>query len=358
MKKTLFFLAAAALVASCTSNEKIGDNESGVIGFTKSYVENSTKAINKGAYTTANFETVGNTFGVFGYKTTATQTNAQVFNDKEVEYRDGQTATYYDGATDWVYDGLVYWDKAATKYSFFAYAPHQDDFNGKVSLASGDATTFKIADFKQATSQADMIDLMKDMASQKEVTGANIGSNDVSFTFGHILSNINVVMSITEPLKNDETDNPVSVISVVLGKISMDGDYEYVAASGDYAWTLAATPTQADFAGEQTNGYVFAEKVLTNTEAKSVAKLTDLLFVPQTVVEDYIIKVQYKIAEQIYDAEVKLSDFKDSSNNELPTWVPGYKYTYHIVIGPKPILFDLTGVTDWGNGGTYTYNIE
>ncbi|OQC02979.1 MAG: hypothetical protein BWX77_00906 [Bacteroidetes bacterium ADurb.Bin090] len=354
MKKSFLLLIAAALLAACSSNEMLVETEDVPIGFSRVYIDKSTKAITPGPYTTANFETVGNTFGVIGYKTTATQTNAKVFNDVKVEYQTDLDASIYGADTDWAYSPLVYWDKTATKYSFFAYAPHSGDFTGTVALGSNDATTFSITGFKQATTVANQIDLMTDLTNQNNVT-ANIGTNDVKFTFGHILSNINVTMAVSAALKADETDNPVSVETVTLGTITMDGSYAW--NTDAYKWTLStSSPTTQLFSATQSSGNVFASKALTATPA-TVPGLTGMLMIPQAVNANYEIYVKYKINTEVFERTIKLSDFKKSGTS-LGTWDPGYRYTYNIIIGPTPILFDMDTVADWGDGGTYTYTIE
>ena len=354
MKKSFLLLIAAALLAACSSNEMTVELKEKPIGFSRVYIDKSTKAIRKGPYTTDNFGYVGNTFGVIGYKTTATQTNAKVFNDVKVEYQTGLSAPF--AATDWAYSPLVYWDKTATQYSFFAYAPHSGDFTGTVALGSNDATTFSITGFKQATTVANQIDLMTDLTNQNNVT-ANIGTNDVKFTFGHILSNINVTMAVSAALKADETDNPVSVETVTLGTITMDGSYAYDSGASAYKWTLStSSPTTQLFSATQSSGNVFASKALTATPA-AVPGLTGMLMIPQAVNANYEIYVKYKINTEVFERTIKLSDFKKSGTS-LGTWDPGYKYTYNIVIGPTPILFDIIGVSDWGDGGVYTYTIE
>ena len=376
MKKTYLILAAvAATFAACSQNDLVKEiTETEVpIGFSKVYVDNATRAITTGAYTTANFETVGNTFGVFAFKQTATQTDYSIFgttgsgasatiNDVEVEFQSGlDTSIGYEAATDWAYSPLKYWDKTATAYNFYAYAPHQSDFTGTVALASNSENAFTITGFQQATTQPAMIDLMTDLTTQKSVTNSTtkkIGENDVCFTFGHILSNINVKMAVTPALKSDNSNNPVTVVSLTLGAIKMDGSYAY--SSSAYAWTLASTPTTATFAGTQTSGNVFAPDALPSTATgyTDVPAMTNLLFVPQTVDAAYAFTIQYKIADEVFDKTILLSEFLDDSDHTLPTWVPGYKYTYRIVIGPTPILFDVTTVSDWADGGTYTYTIE
>ena len=356
MKKSFLLLIAAALLAACSSNEMAVELKEKPIGFSRVYIDKSTKAIKTGPYTTANFETVGNTFGVIGYKTTATQANAKVFNDVKVEYKDNLTASYYDGTEDWAYSPLVYWDKTATQYSFFAYAPHSGDFTGTVALGSNDATTFSITGFKQATTVANQIDLMTDLTNQNNVT-ANIGTNDVKFTFGHILSNINVTMAVSSALKADETDNPVSVVEVTLGTIKMDGSYAYNTDSTKYKWALAEPSTTKIFSATQSSGNVFASEALT-TSAANVPGLTGMLMIPQKDVGTYQIYVKYKIKDEVFERTIALSAFKKDVTKILAAWEPGYQYTYNIVIGPTPILFDMNTVSDWGNGGVYTYTIE
>ncbi len=355
MKKSFLLLIAAALLAACSSNEMTVELKEKPIGFSRVYIDKSTKAIRKGPYTTDNFGYVGNTFGVIGYKTTATQTNAKVFNDVKVEYQSGLSAPF--ATSDWAYSPLVYWDKTATQYSFFAYAPHSGDFTGTVALGSNDATTFSITGFKQAVTVNDHIDLMTDLTNQNNVTGANIGDNDVGFTFGHILSNINVTMAVSDALKADETDNPVSVETVTLGTITMDGSYAYDSGASAYKWTLSTpSPTTADFSATKSSGNVFASGVLTATPAL-VPGLTDMLMIPQTGVGAFQIYVKYKIKNEVFERTIALSAFKKSGTS-LGTWDPGYRYTYKIVIGPTPILFDIETVSDWGDGGVYTYTIE
>jgi hypothetical protein len=195
---------------------------------------------------------------------------------------------------------------------------------------------------------------MTDLTNQNNVT-ANIGTNDVKFTFGHILSNINVTMAVSAALKADETDNPVSVETVTLGTITMDGSYAW--NTDAYKWTLStSSPTTQLFSATQSSGNVFASKALTATPA-TVPGLTGMLMIPQAVNANYEIYVKYKINTEVFERTIKLSDFKKSGTS-LGTWDPGYRYTYNIIIGPTPILFDMDTVADWGDGGTYTYTIE
>ena len=84
------------------------------------------------------------------------------------------------------------------------------------------------------------------------------------------------------------------------------------------------------------------------------------MFVPQDVDASYAITVQYKIANEVFDKTILLSEFKKKVNNvdtPLSTWEPGNLYNYVLTIGPTPILFDIKEISGWGDGGTYTYVI-
>ena len=110
------------------------------------------------------------------------------------------------------------------------------------------------------------------------------------------------------------------------------------------------------FSATQSSGNVFASKALTATPA-AVPGLTGMLMIPQAVNANYEIYVKYKIDTEVFERTIKLSEFLNSGN-PLATWAPGNMYTYNIVIGPTPILFDINTVSGWADGGTYTYTIE
>ena len=371
MKKSLYILAAAAIVAGCASNDLRNDVvKDSPIGFTKVYVEKNTRA-----YTDVNsLEQPNNTFGVFGYKTVGTGSSA--VESKVFGERDGETAgVKVTFGTDWTYSPLRYWDKVADHYDFYAYAPHKDQFTAtSVTLASNDGTTFAINKFRQTTSQSTMVDLLTDLTSKVNYTSKE---NDVQFAFSHILSNINIRMAVGADLKGDEANNPVTVTSVSVGAIKMDGSYAY---SSGYKWTLddpQVTAATTFNATEVSTGIVFAsgslkaisadktgggslDAALVDVNASAVKGLTDLLFIPQTVIDDYVINVTYKIQNEVFSKTIKLNEFKKSTDSSVSStiWEPGKRYTYVLIIGPTPILFDVASVGDWADGGTYTYTIQ
>lgn len=368
----MIFAAATVLVA-CAESEKLNNNEElQTIGFSKIYIEKNTKAYN----TIEDLEKANNSFGVYGFKTTATAGEQKVFGERTGEDA-GVKVTFGSGTdADWTYTPTRYWDKVASSYSFYAYLPHETQISSNVTSVRFDSNKhLSINGFKQTTSQPTMIDLMTDLISKVNMT-TGIGQNDVEFTFKHILSNINIRMAISADLKADETANPVTVNKVSVGAIKMDGSYAY--NTSDYAWSLTnpQVTTATTFNAEQTDNKVFDARVLkainnqltgggtlsadkVDTKASAVPALTDLLFIPQTVIDDYVINVEYLIDTQKYNKTIKLKDFlKTTDDTALSTWEPGYKYTYVLVIGPTPILFDVAGITGWTDGGTYLYTID
>ena len=195
MKKALLIFAAATVFVACSKTDKLNDNnvEPQTIGFSKVYIEKNTKAY----YTVTDLEKAGNTFGVYGFKTTATAGEQKVFGERTGEDA-GVKVTFGSGDNaDWTYTPTRYWDKVASSYSFASNV---------TSVTFDDNKHLSINGFKQITSQPTMIDLMTDLISKVNMT-TGIGQNDVEFTFKHILSNINIRMAISADLKADHQVN-------------------------------------------------------------------------------------------------------------------------------------------------------
>lgn len=349
----------ALVLAGCsdtTTRTEIEEQET-VLGFQAGFVDKSTKA----SYTTKTLLASTESMGVFGYKNAASLSNYVVFDNVKVTN---------NGSNVWSYSPLKYWDKMATSYNFYAYVPYS--LKEKVSLESNSSTAFSITDFAQSSVVAEQTDILTDLETQKNVTGAAIGKK-VEFTFHHILSNVNFKMAVSEALKNDETDNPVTVISVSLNEIQLQGDYAY--GTDKYEWTVDADASKSAFAATATDGVVFAGGTLLATEATEVPGLTDMLMIPQNLpvkpsdpeVADpsYAVTITYTIGKgdgptdvQEYTKVIPLTDFKNSSDESLSKWEPDCRYNYVLVIGSSPIQFGVTGVDTWYNVATYTYTIE
>lgn len=346
MKKLLFFAATIALFAACSEKEQLTETTEIPIDFTKSYIENVTKA----PYTTSTFATTGNTMGVFGWKKNGSN-YTQVFNDQSVNYN-------VTKANDWGYTPKKYWDSSADNYIFYAYAPHSAAFTGTVTApTSTSANSFAITNFTQVTTVANQVDLLVDLTNQTNNTNNKSTSSpkpEVAFTFSHILTQVNIVMAVSTSLKGDENDNPVAVQSVVLNDVNIKGTYSYSSA---WAWSAQATPT--DFSATTktvSNKTVVFGSTELGTSATNVPGLVQMLLIPGSV-SGYSITVNYTIGTEAFEKTIDLTAFKDG-NNTLSTWAIGYNYTYFLTIGPEPIEFASPTINDWGAGGTYSYTIE
>ncbi|MGX8690347.1 MAG: hypothetical protein ACSW76_06840, partial [Bacteroidaceae bacterium] len=117
MKKSLFIIAATALVISCSSNDSFKEIETQdvPIGFGNAYIGKITKA-NDGEMNATTIATNGNTMEVWGWKYNANQNPAytQVFDNTVVTYNSSSTQT----TTSWEYSPLKFWDRAAS-YNFY-----------------------------------------------------------------------------------------------------------------------------------------------------------------------------------------------------------------------------------------------
>lgn len=141
MKKNLLIAAIAiTALASCTSNDYVGDqspqgsNETnGAISF-----DMSTPAVTRANITGSDAaDLLKNNFVVFGYKTMGTggsATTQTVFDNYQVNYVTNTASTSESNSADWEYVGynsklatpvaqtIKYWDFNAGSYDFFAYS--------------------------------------------------------------------------------------------------------------------------------------------------------------------------------------------------------------------------------------------
>ena len=253
MKKSYLMIAAAAtLLTACMGNdtfkEIVNDNETVMIGF-ETYHEKSTRATGEISQGTDLTSAHGG-FGVWGFKyapahVPALANNAvsvantaqndyctTIFNNVKVWYENDQEPTQ-----GYKYEIPKYWDKNS-HYIFFAYAP-QDDANASFDNTTGRITISAIPELQDistssgsdenlvygtVTNDVVAVDatnvtdyLMASYVPEQYLTAANTtsstatGTNQnyngktyddkeqtVGFTFGHILSKLQVSLQAKE----------------------------------------------------------------------------------------------------------------------------------------------------------------
>ena len=267
MKKILFILATAAIVASCsdveTLKKDIQTSNDEVISFT-SYSQPITRAENSTNDEVWEFVAHHTSFEVWGYKNTS---NTAVFNGDKV------TVTKSGNTTSYTYNDARYWDKAATKYEFYAAAPQiassgegdknvwtftaptaQDQNDGYFKTTS----TLVGTNLQASTPSKDLVNSFKDangdidkmIASPSSVKKAEFGQK-VQLHFNHILSKLNISIKKAENIK-DET---VKIISFTVCNLKAKGDFNenshYAERDGNNSrWTISENPGTVTYAAK------------------------------------------------------------------------------------------------------------
>ena len=175
MKKSYLMIAAAvALFTACAEKDafKDVDTQDVAIGFDGKYVNKVTRAEIVESW----FQNTSNHFGVYGYKG-----DFQLFNKEDVSWN----------GSDWTHSTVRFWDKAATDYNFYAYAPYAatHTFTNKKFTFTAVPVIKDIS-----TDNADIVIATPITAmgygncTQKTVAGH--GEGHVEFDFNHILSKL------------------------------------------------------------------------------------------------------------------------------------------------------------------------
>lgn len=287
MKKSYLMIAAAAvLFAACSSNDTfkdINNAEGPMIGFS-TYAQKATKAENSGENYSLDLKDHHTTFRVWGYKNTSA---TAVFNGEEVRYE----------SSKWSYTNNRYWDKAATTYEFYAYAPSTTGvftFNGVTNVATQNAGYFTIASAytkagenvspKNATTAKATwsgantdVDLM--IADVAEYTGSTLTSamaNKVTLNFIHILSRMNITLKASDDFfPKVANGDKIHVSNITIGHMNNSGTFDESDASGS---TLSSgTHTRWTASGDNDYSYDI------NYDATQAANyVIETLIIPQT----------------------------------------------------------------------------
>lgn len=323
MKKTIFTLAAAAmLLAGCAKTEVTEKPEGMAINFSN-FVTNSVKSIDdKDALTT---------FYVYGGWNNA---EGQVFENKDVN----------KNGSAWTYTPTVYWVEGQT-YSFAAYSDNNGKLESGVSMDYG-TKHLTIENYKIDAADEDLI----------YATAANNGTGytwtegtpapTVDFTFKHILSKVN--FSFTKAADLNGMDVEISDITVNVNSTATFTGTDITGAQYDFDCWSAHTDL-ADFV------YDNIAKLNENGEAANVVSRA---FIPQGVAG---YKVKFNVtypqlnADGTFDngGQTQTRSFEVSIEGASDQqWKPGYVYNYAAEIKAsnldlEPIVFTVDEVGTW-----------
>lgn len=346
-------LAAAALMfAACaqfdTVNE-VPESEPQAIGF-DTYAQMTTRAAENSTATGTNaLSDHHDSFEVWAYKNTD-ETNYVFGTDDDQGVR-----VAYDAVNlKWGYTGTKYWDKAASKYEFYAAAPEGQNWVLNAKTVDQADDYFTLADFAltgttlanstsltSSFSSVGDIDLM--IASEEPVTTIPPTSNIVQLDFNHILSRLNI--SVVKGA-NIAAGDQLVLTGISVNNLVKNGSFtEEIAAvqtGTTQRWLAASTPADYDITGNTLNPvtttatYVFQALVIPQqVTAEDLER--DGSDVNETTSKPYL-TLSYTIAGEPYSATFNLSKaFAPSA--AYYDFFEGYQHTLNITIDASAISF-------------------
>ena len=336
MKKSLFIIAATALVISCASNDVKND-----------IVENNEIGFNANTYKTTRAEITDNAalanaggFIVWGYKAKTQATMDWTVEPYTIFDGVNVTASANSGAyisgseTNWTYATKKYWDKNAT-YCFYAAAPYKASTYSVTG--TNDAKMISITGATSGLASASD-DFLIARGGVKNRAGSNQTDN-VDFTFNHTMTKVDFLLK-----KGTNVTGEVKVQS-----ITMTGWDNGV---GAFTQNSNSTPSGLDNSEWGIASTVAGSvSILTGETAAlstTAAKLTsqDYIMVPQDIAADALtFTINYTVDGEPFNGHV-------GTIATAQTWGTDSHFTYTLTISPAAIEFDVVQVNGFQNATT------
>lgn len=231
MKKYLFFAASALALASCSSDDFVGDNSGNLHGTTNgeiAFAGGTAKITRAGNHVGADAaKLLNNKFIVAGFKGEK-QTNGivanKVFDHYTVEWKANTAGTTADNTSDWRYVGLQpqtglatvtgdqtikYWDYSTGQYDYIAFSTGTanlvtatDPTNGEVKVTKVNAENAKTAAYTikgtaEDLSKCYIADLVT--AYNPEETNKPKYKDEVTLSFRNLTTKVRVALYETIP---------------------------------------------------------------------------------------------------------------------------------------------------------------
>lgn len=384
MKKSYLMIAVAAMaMTACTENEMQKEIQNDQAIDFGTFVQKATRAENSGENYTWQLEDHHKTFNVYGYKNTSA---TAVFNNETVT----------NNGTDWAYEGKRYWDKAATLYCFYAYAPANADlfkFNGVSGINTQKNGYFTIeshtvtgANIASASGDADITqsfasgdpdkDLMIAEKCERVIEGKSTDFETVNLNFIHILSRLNIAVQADKDkfefdASGEASGDYVTLKEISFGHMAESGAFDESSASGDalasgsaIRWTKTAQDKdfKYEFERKLKNNYLyFVETLVMPQEAgKESIKLDGTEVTANT--ESYPwIKIRYTITNskntEEFVAYYNLATVFNIADDKTLAFNEGWQNTLKITISPAVIEFDGS-VAPWDDNLTEELTVK
>ena len=286
------------------------------------------------------------TMGVWGWRTGMNETDTPVFVNQAVAYN-------ADSAR-WEYSPLQYW-RELCRYTFCAYAPHQQGTGAKVSVDAEtrmisinhislhghnlqDTPTDTVVEVFRGTPDADW---MVARAGQTAVGEAGMG---IEFVMQHILGKLNVRIKECEELAIRPHLERITADSIVIGALP---------AQGDFRQQLNHTPilSNPDEANIQEWTAYDTTLYIKGTHACEVTLkpkyLVEALVIPQDIAPTSELTLYYSY--HFKDGHIEECSYHMPLTDAFSRFVSGYSHTLTFTVCSNRINFEA-GAIDWEKG--------
>lgn len=326
MKLKLFSLATAALLmAACSNNTSMYDERDGA-SYPNAYIEfnNFVSGMTRASKNGTNPFVEGDAMGVWGYQTTGEYLDT-IFNNQRVYYVSGNT---------WNYDNKKLWN-IGSKYKFYGMFPYSEDL-----YVIGDSNKVTIANYVNPNDPDKQVDLM--ISEIREISPFNT----VDMIFHHIMSNVNILVKISNKVDTSAISG-ATLLNMHVGGVMNTGTYtqkkwdKNKVAVGE--WT--GQSGLMDIAD--------VKNVNLNMDGTSVPALNDYIMVPQQlykldgaqqdVMIDATFRVRYKdgTSSTFVKNGIRLAGIQGMYNEngtdkskKISSWDINSRYNYILAFNP------------------------
>lgn len=378
MKKNLFFVALAAIaLASCSSDdvlvdENVAQENQTEIGFSTFANSQTRAADNSSSATLKALDTHHTSFDVWGYKT-VNSTESNVFVQQQVNY----------ASSAWSYTPARYWDKSATKYEFYAAAPHSANWSisSKKLTYSGLALTgATLAEVEYAKNAVDAnasfnsVEAGHDLMISHDITNhTDYTGTKVNLEFDHILSRLNIGVAKKAGMTEDVYLNSITLYNHMSTGTFTESTSDAINTGSIARWASSVPYTSGVgyTEGENVSGYKLPDA------ASKYAYVYQSLIIPQTMSYETDIKLDgsnivaasskpylklvytIKYSDDAYETFTyyyNIADMFNGSESSDVTFYEGWQNNLNITISPTKIDFDAQ-VYEWVNKTNSDVNV-
>lgn len=359
MKKYIFLAVSALTLASCQTDDFLGDTPGNNPSYAQKAISfgGTTGKISRAELNGADAaEKLHNSFIVYGTKKVSDTETQTVFKNYKV--------TYDDATNKWTYantDGqsLKYWDYAATQYDFVAFslAGNENDINvDKVEnqenptfTLTGKVSALKscyIADPVSVASSSQ--DFGKDVKFTFRSTGTKVSVGIYETILGYNIKEIKFYKAdgtkSTQPVLYASSECISSLEGTGTGTMTLK--FGPSSVTTDITEDNPTTGTSTKTANLEFSGFSFETNNHLGTDRNSATKSGAIYVSPTNIEDGLTMKVDYTLISTddsgetitVKGATVKVS--KDYTN-----WEKNHHYTY---------IFKITDSTNGSTGGTGT----